>query len=263
MVPDRKSFKEKAASSSFLTVSRQIAQSYSPNIERKMIMTILKLTQQGAVSYELIKKGANVHSQIAEKLLGKMQSTGLIDLQQNGLVEVKSVKRVSLAVCAVQLGADAESLTSLLRWDEFEDFVVLALEQNGWSVEKNVRFKYTTHWSEIDIVGCRKPVVLCVDCKHWQHRITPSVLREVVAKQVQRTKGLADVLPHPSIKIQCTNWQKAIFVPAVISLRESKLKFEGKVPVVPVLMLQDFLNGLLTQVNELEHVEMNVYGIRL
>jgi Holliday junction resolvase-like predicted endonuclease len=263
MVSDGKSFKEKAASSSFLTVSRQIAQSYSPNIEREMIMTILKLTQQGAVSYELIKKEANLHSLIAEKLLRKMQSTGLIDLRENGLVEVDSVQRLRLAVCALQTGADPESLTSLLRWDEFEDFAVFALEQSDWSVERNVRFKHNGHRWEIDVVGCRKPIVLCIDCKHWQHRITPSVLREVVAKQVQRTRELADALPHPSIKIQCANWQKAIFVPAVISLRESKLKFEGKVPVVPVLMLQDFLNGLLTQVNELEHVEMNVYGIRL
>lgn len=146
-----------------------------------MVISILKLTQQGPVSYELIKKGANVHSQIAEELLGKMQSSSLVDLRQNGLVEVDNVKRLRLAIYALHMGADAELLTSLLRWNEFEDFAALVLEQNGWVVMKNVRFKEGGRQWQIDVVGYRKPVVVCVDCKHWHRRICTSALSKIAA----------------------------------------------------------------------------------
>jgi Holliday junction resolvase-like predicted endonuclease len=129
----------------------------------------------------------------------------------------------------------------LLCWQEFEDIVALALKNNGYVVKKNVRFKHDAKRWEIDVVGCKKPIVICIDCKHWQRAISPSALHKIVDLQTQRTLALADSLPNISLKLECDKWEKAKFIAAVLSLLQSPFKFYEKVPVVPVLQLQDFI----------------------
>lgn len=253
MVSNRKSFKEKPLRPPSFTFCRQPRQDVSQNIERQMVISILKLTQQGPVSYELIKKGANVHSQIAEELLGKMQSSSLVDLRQNGLVEVDNVKRLRLAIYALHMGADAELLTSLLRWNEFEDFAALVLEQNGWVVMKNVRFKEGGRQWQIDVVGYRKPVVVCVDCKHWHRRICTSALSKIAASQAQRVGALANSMPNHAVRIDFSTSRILELIPAVLSLRENDLRYCEGVPIVPVLRLQDFLDQLPMYKDNVRH----------
>ncbi len=97
---------------------------------------------------------------------------------------------------------------------------------------------------EIDVVGCKKPLAICIDCKHWQHAITSSALKRMVDLQTQRTRALADSLPNVKLKLECIKWERSKFIPAVLSLIPSGQKFYDKVPVVPVLQLQDFIYQL-------------------
>ena len=53
----------------------------------------------------------------------------------------------------------------------------------------------------MDVVGCKKPLVVCIDCKHWQHSIATSALKRIVDLQVNRTRALADSLPNPALKL--------------------------------------------------------------
>ena len=53
--------------------------------------------------------------------------------------------------------------------------------------------------------------------------------------------ALANSLPNINLRIECAKWEKAKFIPAVLSLIPSEFKFYQKVPVVPVLQLQDFI----------------------
>jgi len=222
------------------------------NIERKLIISILNLTQNGSVSYELIKKDANIPSQICQELLKKLQKDGLLYLQNNS-VQTNNMQRLKLAVNAIRLGSDPELTSSFLKWNEFEDIATVIFEQNGYSVKKNLRFKHGGHRWEIDVIGCKKPIAVCVDCKRWQHGLTPSALRKVVAEQVERTKALVESLPNPAVKIEFVKWQTGIFVPAVLSLRESRLKFYDDVPVIPVMRFQDFISQLPAYINEVKH----------
>jgi hypothetical protein len=59
-------------------------------------------------------------------------------------------------------------------------------------------------------------------------------------------------LPSIALKIECAKWEKAKFVPAVLSLIPSSFKFYDKVPVVPVLQLQDFICQLPAYTEELK-----------
>ena len=213
------------------------------NVERNLITSLLKLTKEGPVLTELVKRDAHLPSAVTMKLLEKLQNEGLVYFKQ-GSVEAESGGRLKLAVQALTLGADVEGISNLLCWQEFEEIAGFALKNNGYTVSSNVRFKQSGRRWEIDVVGCKKPLVMCIDCKHWLHAIAPSALKRIVDLQVERTQALADSLPSPSLKLECAQWKEAKFMPAILSLVPSAFKFYCKVPVVPILQLQDFLNQL-------------------
>ena len=221
-------------------------------IEIALIRSILKLTKNGPAPRESIDKDAKLPSDVASKLLRKFQTDGMVYLSDNN-VGADTGSRLKLAVRAIALGADVERVSNFLRWQEFEDITAIALERNGYIVTKNVRFKHAGRRWEIDIVGCRKPLVLCVDCKHWHHGVKPSALRKIVEAQVERANALTDTLPTTALKVECTKWKKAKFTPMILSLVPSSFKFYNDVPVVSVLQLQDFLIQLPAHVESLKY----------
>jgi Holliday junction resolvase-like predicted endonuclease len=222
------------------------------SIERDLIISILKLTVNGSVSRERINKDAKIASDITLKLLRRLQNDGMVYLRDN-IVEADDSCRLKLAVKAVALGADIERISDFLRWQEFEDIAAIALERNGYVVAKNVRFKCAGRKWEIDIVGCKKPLVICIDCKHWRHGMSPSALKKIVEAQVERTRALSESLPNISLKIECAKWGKAKLVPAILVLIPGSFKFYDKIPIVPVLQLQDFLSQLPAYVESLKY----------
>jgi Holliday junction resolvase-like predicted endonuclease len=222
------------------------------SIERDLIISILKLTVNGSVSRERINKDAKIASDIALKLLRRLQNDDIVHLRDN-IVEADDSCRLKLAVKAVALGADVERISGFLRWQEFEDIAAIALERNGYVVAKNVRFKCAGRKWEIDIVGCKKPLVICIDCKHWRHGMSPSALKKIAEAQVERTRALSESLPNISLKIECAKWDKAKLVPAILVLIPGSFKFYDKVPIVPVLQLQDFLSQLPAYIESLKY----------
>jgi Holliday junction resolvase-like predicted endonuclease len=234
-------------------------------VERNLLISLLKLTENGPVLIENVKKGACITSRIAVKLLETLQNEGAVYMK-NGTVETNSYGRLKIAIkalalgadvetwavlpCsllitktikALALGADVETVSNLLHWQEFEKIAAVALERNGYVAAKNVRFKSAGRRWEIDVVGCKKPLVLCIDCKHWHRGMSPTALKRITEAQMQRTRALAESLPSADLKIECAKWESARFVPAVLSLIQGSFKFYEQVPIVPVLQLQDFL----------------------
>ncbi|MCW4003288.1 MAG: restriction endonuclease [Candidatus Bathyarchaeota archaeon] len=221
------------------------------SIERNLAISLLKLSKEGSVLIESVKNDAKIPTASMLKMLGRLQNEGLVYFKQD-TINVETDGRLKLAVKAVSLGADVESISRFLCWQEFEAIAALALRNNGYVVQNNVRFKYGGRRWEIDVVGCRKPLVVCVDCKHWQRALSPSALKRTVNAQVERTKALADSLPNIALNLECTKWGKAKFLPAMLSLVPCVFKFYDNVPVVAVLQLQDFLHQLPAYVETLK-----------
>ncbi len=221
------------------------------SVERNLLISILKLTKKGSVLIENVNKEARIPSSIALELLEKLQNEDLLYLN-NDIIELESSGRIKLAVKAVSQGAVIEHISDLLCWQEFEEIAAIALKNNGYSVKNNVRFKHEIKRWEIDVVGCKKPLVVCIDCKHWQRAISPSALKRIVDLQSQRTHALADSLPNLKLNFECSKWEKAKFIPTVLSLIPSTYKFYDNVPVVPVLQFQDFIRQLPAYIGELK-----------
>ena len=216
-------------------------------VELNLLISLLRLTGNGSVLIESVNRDARIPSYVTEKLLQNLQNQELIYLK-NDMVEADTSSRLKLAVKAVSLGADIEQVSSLLCWQEFEEIAAFALRNNGYVVAKNVRFKHAGRKWEIDVVGCKKPLVACVDCKHYHHGMSPSAMQKIAEAQSQRAKALVDTLPSVTIKLDCASWDRAKFVPVILSLLPSRAKFYDDVPIVPVLQLQDFISQLPVQV---------------
>ena len=231
------------------------------SVESNLVISLLKLTKKGPVLAESVNKDARIPSATSRKLLKKLQSEGLVYLNQDS-VEVENSGRVKLAIKAASLGADVEHISNLLCWQEFEEITAFALKSNGYKVSSNVRFKNASRRWEIDVVGCKKPLVICVDCKHWQHAITPSALKRIVNSQVERTRAFADSLPNIALKLECVKWTEAKFIPCILSLMPSSFKFYYEVPIVPVLQLQDFLNQLPVYTESLKYFPKSFNSLR-
>jgi len=213
------------------------------SVERNLLISLLKLTKESPVLVKDVKDDARLPSETTFGLLRKLQSEGLVNFDGE-LVEISTDNRLKLAARAASLCCDVERISNLLCWQEFEAIAVLALKNNGFSVSKNVRFTHAGRKWEIDAVGCKEPLVVCIDCKHWQRAISPSMLGKVAGAQAERAKALAEVLPNVKVKLECTCWSRAQFVPAILSLVQGGFKFYDDIPIVSVLQLQDFLYQL-------------------
>jgi hypothetical protein len=213
------------------------------SIERTLIFALLKLTKKTSASTISIKNDAKLPLETILTLLEKLQSENLLTLNKD-LVEVSTNDRIKLAIKAVSLGADVQHVSDFLCWQEFEEITTIALRNNGFTVYKNIRFKDQNRKWEIDAIGCKQPIVICIDCKHWMNSISPSALNKIATAQTDRTKALTETLPNPKLPIECTQWKNAHFIPTILSLTQNVFKFYNDIPIVPILQLQNFLNEL-------------------
>ncbi|MFQ6127255.1 MAG: YraN family protein, partial [Candidatus Heimdallarchaeota archaeon] len=167
-----------------------------------------------------------------------------------------------IAVRAIRLGADFERVCSFLQWKEFEKLAARAYEANGYSVTSNFRFKQAGKQWEIDLLACKEPLIVCVDCKHWHHGWSRAAIMKAVEMQMKRTKALADSFYVVYQKIGLETWKQAIFIPTVLSLTQGPFKFYNKVPIVPVLKIRNFLYELPAYTFSLTHFSIKIESER-
>ncbi len=222
-------------------------------LKRHILISLLKTTRNGSLLIEDISRDVRIASDMVTRFLRQLQSEGFIQLDGD-LIQADAAMRMQLALKALSEGADIESISRLLRWQEFEGVASAVLERYGYVVQRNVRFKHGGRQMEIDVVGCRNPLVVCVDCKHWRQSLSPSSLKKFVANQVERTSALADALPDSSTKLVCRKWHMGRFVPVILSLCPPRSRFHNNVPIVAILQFQDFVSELPVNVTAITQI---------
>lgn len=220
-----------------------------------MIISLLDLSIEGPVLQKLVNQEAHIPSDLCKSLLETLQTDNLIYMN-DPFVDIDSMQRVRLATRAIELGADQERVSRFLNWKEFERIGSIALETHRYVVETNVYFKHNGHRGELDIVGCRDPLVVCVDCKHWNRGLHPSKFRKAADHQAKRTLAFAESLPNPARHLKCSSWKEAKFVPVVLSLVPTSPKFYGGTPIVSILQFREFLTQLPLCVDSVLHFKI-------
>ncbi len=222
------------------------------NVERDLLISILKLTRGWAVAEELVARDANVSVQVTDDLLKNFRDLELIKLQDK-TIEVSSNQRAKIAIHAINSGADFERVCKVIEWIEFENLAATAFEANNFVVKRRFRFKWAQRRWEIDVLGCSEPLIVCVDCKHWSRRWQGSAIRKAVEAQTLRTKVMAEAINSLQKRIGLIQWRQATLIPVILSLVPGSLKFYNEVPIVPILQIQNFLNELPAHTTDLTH----------
>jgi len=217
-----------------------------------VLISILKHTNSGPAVKEIVSQDANVPVHITNGILNGLREIGLIECE-NELIEVSSNQRVKLAIHAINQGTDIERVCEVLEWIEFENFAATAFEKNNFTVKRRFRFKAAQRRWEIDVLAYSEPIVVCVDCKRWRRGWGNSAITRVASAQAQRTEVLAKNLQDIQRKIGLYDWKQATLFPAILSLFPGPVKFYNKVPVVPILQLQNFVDEFQGHIMELAH----------
>lgn len=221
-------------------------------VERNLLLSILKLTKKAPIEKTLISRDAQIPVQVADDILRDFSKADFVQLRGK-VIEASLNQRVKIAIQAIRLGADFESVCNVLEWNEFEKIAATTFEFNHFNIIKGLRFKGAGRRWEVDILGCREPIIACADCKHWHQGWTKSAVIKTIDAQVKRTQALANAVSTLREKIGLADWKEATLIPMVLSLFPAPLKFYGNVPVVPILQLQDFLNELPAHIDSLAH----------
>jgi len=226
-------------------------------IKTDVLISILKLTNSGPAAEEAVAMDANVPVHVINNVLEGLREIGLIECE-NGKIEVSSNQRVKLAIHAINHGTDIERVCKVLEWIEFENFAATAFETNNFVVKRRFRFKASGRRWEIDLLAYSEPIIVCVDCKRWRRGWGNSAITKVAAAQAQRTEAIANNLQSIQREIGLDAWTQATLFPVILSLFPGPVKFYKKVPVVPILQLQNFLDEFQGYITELTHFRANL-----
>ena len=147
--------------------------------------------------------------------------------------------RIQTALFAIKLGADVESVSEYLTWQDFESITGLFLQEKDFDVTKNLIL--TKPRMEIDVVGTKMDIALLIDCKHWK-TMSKSALDEIVKKQVERVKRyVAD--------------ESMSALPVIVTLHQEEIQFIHNVPIVPIMKLSSFLDEFVGNLDSLVSIE--------
>jgi len=229
-------------------------------LEREVLISALKMTKEGGAQIEDISLDAEVPARIVYRIMRRNSESEIVRLNERTVIMDRE-QRLRAATRIIELGADIERVCKLLQWNEFEDVSAVAFESAGFSVKKHFRFKHLDRWWEIDILALANSIAASVDCKHWHRGWRRSSITKIVEDQINRTKALAEASPLLLERMGMLKWNVARFVPIVLSLIPSDLKFCEHTPVVPILQLRDFLSEMPARVDSLVHFSKKVFRV--
>jgi len=156
---------------------------------------------------------------------------------------VKITNVLDLVITAVRQGVPEKTLVKYIDWRVFEEFAARALAEAGYETYRNISVRARGVSFELDVIGVKEPLVLVVECKHWQPKYTsPSRLREIVSQHLARLNKLT--LMWRSLEgVKLRRGLKA--VPVILVVREYSIPrvVEGAA-IVPVSKLKGFLQEI-------------------
>jgi Holliday junction resolvase-like predicted endonuclease len=164
-------------------------------------------------------------------------------------VNIGNEQRIALAIEALKGGSDPERVCRKLNWKEFEEVAMIALDSNGYITSKHFVFKHGKVRREIDLVCVKGKLVLCIDCKHWMHGWHRSRMTSAVREQVERTKALAAEASSVTKRLNLPHLTEFTFLPILVTLADVASRTIQNVPVVPILRMRTFLDGLSSLVS--------------
>ena len=210
-------------------------------LERETLVALLEQTRGEPKDRSALRGLFRVTDDAFEDFLDRLVSEELIE-EKDGFIRASLEQRLNLAVRAIKEGADFERVSRALGWLEFEEMVAHTFEENGYSVSRRFRFQAEGRRWEIDVLAARRPLVVCAECKHWSKGLGNLTARRIVEGHLEKVQVLSENASKVAERLKLRDWERAVFVPMVLSLQPARNRIYRRIPVVSVFELPSFLS---------------------
>lgn len=195
----------------------------------------------GGISIKDFSMVAETDQTNAKKILDELIKNGIGE-KEGDIFDFSSGDRLKVGLYAIKEGASIDEVSEYLGWKDFEGLVAEILEAKDFAAIRNMMLKKPR--MEIDVVGINSGIAMLIDCKHWK-RNSPSAMRDVVSKQIERTKHYV------------AQTEGAIAIPVIVTLYQDQLDFINKVPIVPIFQFASFVDEFYGNLDDLETIKTN------
>ncbi len=195
-------------------------------------MELLKSTRtSSSVSLELVGIHAACSKAFCDNLVSELRIPA-----KSGWLSLPLGARLDLAMEEAKRGFLLEA-SRFLDWQDFERFAERCLGELSYETVKNVRVKGEGRSWQIDVIGMKEQIVLCLDCKHWAPPLLPSRFKNAETHQSKATRLFA-------AKLAEERGHSITSLPMILTLFEPPQQVAGGVLIVSVQKLPSLLNEL-------------------
>jgi Holliday junction resolvase-like predicted endonuclease len=211
---------------------------------RGLLLTLLETTRKrGATTIDDVSRRARIPAGNVRRILKRLGECELIKLD-GSVIKADMPQRLKLAVEAIKAGIDVERVARKLDWREFEELVLEALNANNYKTWRHLVFKHKKSRYEIDVIGVKEPLLICVDCKHWKHGWSVTRIALAARKQLERVEAISKEIARLEGKLKIKNFKNVVVMPVILTLADTPWKIHEGVPIVSILRMRSFLYGL-------------------
>jgi len=209
-----------------------------------LLVALLRYTRQnGQASAQEIRDNLRMTIARTREILSTFQEDSLLAVRGDS-VQVTCEQRMRIATLAVEVGADIERVSRELNWREFEEISTDALKANSYEAIKHLVFSHMSARYEIDVLGVRKPLVVCIDCKHWRYGYGRRRIELAVERQTERLRAMCAEIFRLAKIPQVSRWDRAFALPVLVTLADLSPRIFNGTPIVSILRLRSFLQEL-------------------
>jgi hypothetical protein len=179
-----------------------------------------------------------------ERILGQ-----LLKPEDSSNARLTVSARFKLAFEAVKRGA-LQQVARALTWQEFEVFSEECLQSVGFDTHKGVIVKDDSRRWQIDVIAKKGPMILAVDCKHWESPAYGSKL----SKAAEHQKLAVQALFRQMTATGELRREEVLGLPVILTLFEPPSHLANGAVAVSVEQFADFLEGISPYSSELPFI---------
>ena len=180
---------------------------------------------------ELVGTYASCSTELCQQVASELGLT-----VHDGLIRLSRESRLDLAMSEANRGF-AHEASRFLEWKDFERFAETCLEKMSFGTQRDVRLKMGGRRWQIDVVGVKGELLVCMDCKHWAPPMSPSRFKNPQVHQAEATRLYAEKLAREK-NSQITS------LPVILTVFEAHQKLSERAVIVDVQKLPSLLRDL-------------------
>jgi hypothetical protein len=211
---------------------RQLAPSYF--VSRVIVETLKQTSGDRVLSVSHIADRAKTTTEQVALILAPV-----LQLEDASGVRLSNSARFKLAFEAVRRGA-LQQVARALTWQEFEAFAEECLQIVGFVTQKGIMVKDDSRRWQIDVVAKKGPMILAIDCKHWESPGYQSKLNSAAQHQKRAVQAL--------IRQRAARGEVGrdglLVLPMILTLFEPRSRMVDGVVAVSIEQFADFLEGV-------------------